>query len=310
MTLIAEIGPGWHEYRGVPSKGRKLLMTNSEPESNHQPAAQSTRAGISLPLQLVVAAVLLPTSAVVVAWGLIISANNLDVAYALGISDDLVLGLVIGGAGLITGLVVALLSKRRGWRLIAPPAAGLVVGVGIYLGFVAFEPGEVVEIGGLGLVTIGLGQVIAIVGTTRLAPIPLAGAVVAVMAVGVGAAAVIQAIPEGPAEVLLVLDVYTVDETTGTCSGTEELGGVVEGSEVLLLELPEMSGRPTKVGSVVLPEGFERGGGCVFDLENPLGVPADGYENIDFLPESDPGVAYSISLQGNQVIVNLHHAES
>lgn len=282
-------------------------MTSPEPESNDPPTAQSTRAGVSLPLQLVIAAVLLPASAFFVGWSLIIFANNLDVAFALGISDNLVLGLVIGGAGLITGLIVALLSKRRGWGLVAPPAAGLIVGVGIYLGFVAFEPGEVVEINGLGLITIGLGQVIAIVGTTRLAPIPLAGAFIAVMAVGVGAAAVIQAIPEAPAEVLLVLDVYTVDETTGTCSGAEELAGVVEGSEVLLLGT---SGRATEVGSVVLPEGFERGGGCMFDLGNPLGVPADGYENVDFLPESDPGVPYGIIIQGNQVLVNLHHAES
>lgn len=277
-------------------------MTSSEPESNNQPAAQSTSAGISLPLQLVIAALLLPASAFFVGWFLIVFANNLDVAFALGISDNLVLGMVIGGAGLVTGLFVALLSKRRGWGLIAPPAAGLIVGVGIYVGFVAFEPGEVVEINGLGLVTIGLGQVIAIVATTRLAPIPLAGAFIAVMAVGVGAAAVIQAIPEAPTEVLLVLDVYTVDETTGTCSGAEELAGVVEGSEVFLLGT---SGRPAEVGSVVLPEGFERGGGCMFDLEDPLGAPADGYENIDFLPESDPDVPYGISIQGNQVIINL-----
>ncbi len=117
-------------------------MPSSEPDSNHQPAAQPSRAGISLPLQLIVAAVLLPASAVLVGWFLIILANNLDVAFALGISDNLVLGLVIGGAGLITGLVVALLSTRRGWGLAAPSAAGLLVGVGIYLGFVAFEPGR------------------------------------------------------------------------------------------------------------------------------------------------------------------------
>lgn len=285
-------------------------MATSEPESNNQPAARSTRAGISLPLQLVIATVLLPASAILVAWFLVIFTNNLDVAYALGVSDSLVLGLVIGGGGLITGLVVALLSRRRGWGLVAPPAAGLIVGVGIYLGFVVFEPGEMVEVDGLGLITIGLGQVTAIVATTRLALVPLAGMFVAVIAVGVGAAAVIQAIPEGPAEVLLVLDVYTVDETTGTCSGAEELVGVVAGSDVLLLELPEVSGRPSEVGSVVLPEGFEDGGGCVFDLGNPLGVPAGGYENIDFLPESDPGVPYSVGFQGNQVIVHLHHAES
>jgi hypothetical protein len=287
-------------------------MTNSEPESNppRQSAPQSPTTGIPLPLQLLVAAVLLPASAFLISWSLIIITNNLDVAYALGVSDNLVSGLVIGGSGLITGLVVALVSNRRAWGLVLPPAAGLMAGVAIYLGFVVFESGETVEIDGLGLITIGLGQVIAIVAATRLAGVTLAGVFVAIMAVGVGAAGLIQAIPEDPAEVVLVLDVYTVDETTGTCSGAEELAGVVEGSDVLLLELPQVSGRSSEVGSVVLPEGFEEGGGCLFDLGNPLGVSARGYENIDFLPESDPGVPYSISLEGNQVIVNLHHSES
>jgi hypothetical protein len=285
-------------------------VTISEPESNSQPATRPTAAEISLPVQLVTAAVLLPASGFLVAWSLIIFANNLDVAYALGVSDTLVTGLVVGGGGLIAGLVVALVSRRRGWALVAPSMAGLIVGVAIYLGFVVFERGEILETDASALITIGLGQLIAIVAATRIALWPLAGLCVALMAVGIGAAGVIQAIPEPPAEVLLVLDVYTVDETTGECSGAEELAGVVEGSEVLLLELPEVSGRPSELGSIVLTEGIETGRGCVFDLGDPLGAPAGGYENFDLLPESDPGVPYSIRIEGNQVIVNLHHAEN
>jgi hypothetical protein len=160
-------------------------MTNSEPESNppRQSAPQSPTTGIPLPLQLLVAAVLLPASAFLISWSLIIITNNLDVAYALGVSDNLVSGLVIGGSGLITGLVVALVSNRRAWGLVLPPAAGLMAGVAIYLGFVVFESGETVEIAGLGLITIGLGQVIAIVAATRLAGVALAGVFVATMAV-------------------------------------------------------------------------------------------------------------------------------
>jgi hypothetical protein len=117
----------------------------------------------------------------------------------------------------------------------------------------------------------------------------LAGVVVAVMVLGIAAAGGIQALPAAPAEVLLVLDVYTVeDTTTGECSGAGELAGVIEGSEVLLLDFSEASGRPTEVGSVVLPGGFEGGGGCMFELGNPLGLPVAGYETIDFFRSRTP----------------------
>jgi hypothetical protein len=287
-------------------------MTTSEPErkSPRQPTPELSRASWSLPRLLVVTALLLPSSAVLVTWTLIIVTNNLDVAFALGVSDTLVTGLVVAASGLVTGFIAGLIATLRGWRLVGPPVAGLIVGLGIYIGFAAFEPGEIVEVGGLGLLTIGFGQVVAIVVSTRIAGLPLVGVVVAVMALGIGAAGLIQAIPPAPAEVWLVLDVYTVEETTGRCSGAGELAGVVEGSEVLLLESPEASGLPIEVGSVVLPEGSEGGGGCRFELGNPLGLPVAGYERIDFVPESDPGVPYGVSLEGNHVIVTLHRAES
>jgi hypothetical protein len=285
-----------------------IKQAGSEPDSPRL-AGEPSRPLLSLVGLFVLTAVLLPSSSFLIAWALIVVTNNLDVAHALGISDVLVTGLVIAGSGLVTGLVVALVSSLAGWKRLSPPVAGLVVGLGIYLGFVAFEPREIVEIGGLALITIGVGQASAIVASTRLTGLALVAVVPSIVVLGIGAAGFIQAIPAAPAEVLLVLDVYTVDETTGVCSGVEELAGVVEGSSVSLLELPEVSGRTTQVGSVVLPEGFEGDGGCMFELGNPLGRPAAGYDNIDFLPESDPGVPYGIRIEGNRVIVNLERAE-
>lgn len=286
-------------------------MATSEPGPNISPrsTAEPRTAGLSLLTTVVLAAVLLPASAILVTWSLIIVVNNLDVAFALGVSDTFLNGLVIAASGLVTGLIVALVASKRGWGLAGPPLGGMVVGLGIYLGFAAFEPGEMLEVGGLDLITLGIGQVTAIVASTRVAGPPLAGAVLAIMALGIAAAGLIQSIPPAPAEVLLVLDVYTVEDTTGRCSGAGELAGVVEGTEVLLFELPETVGRATEVGSVVLPEGFEGGGGCLFELGNPLGLPVAGYEDIDFSPESDPGVPYSVSFEGDRVIVNLHRAE-
>jgi hypothetical protein len=244
-----------------------------------------------------------------VAWALIAGTNNLDVAYALGVSDTLVTGFIVASGGMATGLVVARVAGLRGWKLLAPPVAALIVGVGIYLSFAAFETGEVVDAGNLDLITVGIGEVIAIVVATRIAIGPLLGVIVAILALGIGSARFIQAIPEAPAEVLLVLDVYSLDDDIGECSGADELARVVEGSEVSLIEYQEGSGLPTKVGTVILSKGFERGGECVFELGNPLGRPAAGYENIDVQLESELGVPYSQSLQGNRVIVKLHRAE-
>jgi len=286
-------------------------MSTSEPGPNLRPRPdpELSTAGVSVLRLLGAAAVLLPLSMFLVGWALIVVTNNLDVAYALGVSDTLVTWFIVASSGMATGLVVARVAGLRGWKLLAPPVAALIVGVGIYLSFAAFETGEVVDAGNLDLITVGIGQVIAIVVATRIAIGLLLGVVVAILAFGIGSARYIQAIPEAPAEVLLVLDVYSVDEDTGECSGADELARVVEGSEVSLTEYHDVSGPPTEVGTVVLSEGFESGGECVFELGNPLGRPAAGYENIDVQPEADLGVPYSQSLQGNRVTVKLHRAE-
>jgi len=285
-------------------------MSTSEPGPNLRPRPdpELSTAGVSVLRLLGAAAVLLPLSMFLVGWALIVVTNNLDVAYALGVSDTLVTWFIVASSGMATGLVVARVAGLRGWKLLAPPVAALIVGVGIYLSFAAFETGEVVDAGNLDLITVGIGEVIAIVAATRIAIGPLLGVIVAILALGIGSARFIQAIPEAPAEVLLVLDVYSLDDT-GECSGADELARVVEGSEVSLIEYQEGSGLPTEVGTVILSKGFERGGECVFELGNPLGRPAAGYENIDVQLESELGVPYSQSLQGNRVIVKLHRAE-
>lgn len=306
---MADIGPS-DVHGGMTSDERKPVVATSDPERERSRSSPArVPRVIPLPLLVVLVAVLLPATAFLVASALIIVANNLDVAYALGVPDDLVTGVMIGGAGLATGLVVALASGPRGWRLLSPPVAGLLAGVGIYLGFVAFEPGAIVEMGVPTLVTIGTGQLIAIVASTRTSGLSLATVLSGVVALGVVFSGLIQAIPPAPAEVLLVLDVYETAGPEGECSGAGELAGVEEGSEVILFELPEVSGMPTEVGSVALGAGMEKDGGCRFELGNPLDLPAESYANIDFLPESDPDVPYSIALEGNHVVVHLEHAE-
>lgn len=297
--------------RDMTSDKRGPVVSTSGLEAESRPSTSPglSRAGASVVRQVVVAALLLPFSAIVFVWALIMVTNNLDVAYALGVPDDFVTGLVVGVAGLVAGLGVVLVSRLRGWRLVGPPAAGLVVGVGICLGFVAFERGAPLELAGLALITIGTGQLIAIVAAARLTGPSLAGVLVGVVGLGVGSASLLQAIPPPPAEVLLILDVYQVEQSTGECSGAGELAGIGKGSEVVLLEAPESSGMPTELGFVVLPAGTENDGSCRFELGNPLNRPVDGYANIDFHPESDPNVPYSIASEGNRVIVNLEHAE-
>lgn len=287
-------------------------MTRSEPETEDQrkKMAEPPRPAVSLVGLTLAAAVALPTSLFIVAWALIIVTNNLDVAYALGVSDTFLSGLLVAASGLIAGLVVALISKRRGWALAGPPVVGAIVGLGIYLGFVSFEQGGVLEVGRLGLVTIGVGQMIAIVAATRITGRRLTGLVAGVLVLGVGVVGIARAIPPAPAEVMLVLDVYTVVDSTGECAGADGLAGLVEGSEVSLLELPGTLGQSTEVGSVTLPKGYEEGGACVFELGDPLGRSVMGYADIDFLPESDPGVPHSVSLEGGRVVVDLHPSES
>ena len=136
---------------------------------------------------------------------------------------------------------------------------------------------------------------------TRLTGYALVGAATTAVVVGIGVGAVLQAVPEPTTEVVLILADYTVDETTGGCSGSGELSEVVEGSRILLIEFAN----GTEVGSLVLPTGTEENTGCVFELGDPLGLSPTEYFEIDFAPESDPNVTTGTNLEGHRVIITM-----
>lgn len=262
--------------------------------------------GTQLWLLALLVVALLPSFSILSALALVVVTNNLDPAFALGVSDNILNGLIIAASGVLTGLFAGGVAKGRGWKLVLPPVAALVIGLAIYSAFVVFGMGEEVDNDFGALATLWLGQATGIVLATRFAGYILAAAVGGLVVLGLGAATVVQALPEAPAEVLLILEDYTYDDPPSEeCWGSGELSGVVEGSRILLLEEPETSGFPTEVGSVVLPAGTERESGCVFELGNPLGGTPDEYGNIDFHPESDPGVGYSVSIEDQRVVIRM-----
>ncbi len=234
--------------------------------NSRQTAGSGRRSGW---VRVAVASVLAPPVMFIAAVvGLILVTNSLDPAFELGISDTLLNGILIGLGGLLAGIVVAQVARMRGGRLAVPPAVGLIVALAIYLAFAAFEPGEYLEPGTSLQVTLWIGQSVSIFLATRLTGYALVGAATTAVLVGIGVGAVLQAIPEPTTEVVLILADYTVDETTGGCSGSGELSEVVEGSRILLIEFAN----GTEVGSLVLPTGTEENTGCVFELGDPLGL--------------------------------------
>ena len=191
--------------------------------------------------------------------GLLLVTNSLDPANTLGISDNLLNGFLIGLVGLLAGIVVGLVARMRGADLVLPPLVGLFVGVATYLAFVAFEAGEYVELYLDRLVILWIGLSVSLFLATRLTGYALAAGAVAAILVGVGIVVAVEALPEPPVEVFLVLNEYTVDETTGECSGSGALAGVVEGSRVSLIDSsgPIIDPSATPLESRVLPSGTE-----------------------------------------------------
>lgn len=233
--------------------------------------------------------------------------NSLDPAFQLGISDNLFIAILVGFSGLLAGIVVGLVAGMSGKKLVVPPLVGLFVGVAIYLAFVAFEAGEYVELDRSRQVIIWIGLSASLFLATRLSGYTLVGAAAAAAVIGVGAGAVVRALPEPVAEVVLILADYTADPTTGECSGSGELSEVVEGSHVFLIDTSEAVVGSTGIekGSIVLPAGMEIAGGCRFELGDPLGQPPAEYFEILFLPESDPNVGVSANLEGHRVIITM-----
>ncbi|HUG33078.1 MAG TPA: hypothetical protein VMM14_09340 [Acidimicrobiia bacterium] len=285
---------------GTPESDQKTPVSRPGPEQ---------RTGASIGALIAVVMVLIPVSAIAMAWALIAVTNNLDVAFALGVSDVFLVGIFVAASGLIAGVAAALLSGLEGWNRIVPPVVGLLAGLGTYLAFALFEQGARLDTDDLGLIaTVWLAQATAIVMATRLVGHRLVAAVAAVAVVGIGVAATVQSIPEPPAEVTLVLEEYTVD-ATGSCVGAGELSQFAGGLEVEVLELPETSGQPTELATIVLPPGVEEPPGCVFDLGNPLGTTLAGYVNVDFRPATDPNSAMTSRFEGHRMIITYFGSE-
>jgi len=113
-----------------------------------------------------------------------------------------------------------------------------------------------------------------------------------------------------PVEVwVVILDSYTVDADTGECTGTGEVSGVVEGSNVLFLDessAVELTSVPLPAGTEVLqgeepllllPLGHDAG--CVFELGDP------GVTNFDVRFASDPNIGISSNSSGQRLVVRL-----
>lgn len=281
-------------------------MNTSGPGSDAR-SSEHRSGATRLWLLVVLVAALLPSFGLLSALTLVVVTNSLDPAFELGVSDTFLSGLLVASSGVLAGLFGGVLAKVRGWVLVVPAMAGLIVGLAMFLTIAASGSGERFDNHFGLLAMVWTGQAAAIVLATRLAGYMLTGAVGVLIVVGIGAAAAIQAIPERPAEVLLTLEDYTFDDPPGgECWGTGELSKVVKGSRVLLLELPEAVGHASEVGSVVLPAGTEGEGGCVFELGNPLGRTAVEYGNIDFQLESDPhAVGVAMSVEGHRVIIKM-----
>jgi hypothetical protein len=279
-----------------------------EPGSDAQSSLRRS-SNVRLWLLVVLVAVLVPVFSLLSTIAVAFVTNSLDPASQLGVSDTFLNAVLFAWSGLLAGLFAGLLARMRGWALVAPPMAGLIVGLAIYSTFVVFESPQVFNNRFGTFATVWIGQVVAIVLATRLAGYVLAGAVGVLVVVGIGAVAAIQAVSERPAEVLLVLQDYTSDEPAGECRGVAgEVGAgelqIAEGSRMLLLELSD-SGSSSEVGSVVLPAGTEGERGCVFELGDLLGRSRAEYENTFLALESDPWVQSGTSFEGGRVIFTM-----
>ena len=167
--------------------------------NSRQTAGSGRRSGW---VRVAVASVLAPPVMFIAAVvSLLLVTNSFDPAFELGISDNLLNGILFGLVGLLAGIVVALVARMRGADLVLPPLVGLFVGVATFLAFVAFEAGEYVEPGTSLNVTLWIGQSVSIFLATRLTGYIMVLSVGAVTVLGVGTAAIVQAQPEPVAEV-------------------------------------------------------------------------------------------------------------
>jgi len=186
----------------------------------------------------------------------LIMVGGFDPGNAFGVSDEVLGGVLVVVAGLLSGVIVGLFAGLRGWQLAVPAITGGGVGFVVFLAFVAFGVGgESADVAGVSLWGIWVGQSISIFLATLLTGFGLVGGALAAAAVGVLVGLGLGAIPASTPELYLVLAEYTADISTDECSGAGELSGVVEGSALVAID---NSG--AEVGVVVLPASRDRRG--------------------------------------------------
>jgi hypothetical protein len=180
---------------------------------------------------------------------LIVATNSLDVAHALGVSDTTVNGILIAIGGLLAGVTVGLIAGVRRWQLIRPALAAVIVGVAIMLGLVAAGA----ENSSLPVFVL-LGQSAGILIATTMTSYTALASLLVVVVAGIGVGLVLQPAPEPNAELSFVLaENYSVNSTTGECSGSNDFSGIVEGSTASLVGTDEVEA----LGSLVLSAGVE-----------------------------------------------------
>lgn len=220
-----------------------------------------------------------------------------DPAVTLGISEALLNGVLVVLSGLLAGIGVGLINQRQGLALLVPAAAGLVVGLTIYSAFSGFGPNGEFDFSGVAQIVTWLGVSAAIFITTQLSGYALVGSVIAVGLVGVGAAALVQSLPEPPVELAVVLENgYEIDEAAATCWGVGELSELAEDTRLLLVNV-----NGEELGSVVLPVGSDDEG-CVFELGDPLGLSLSEYSGLHVTFESGEPMSGGMSEDGNRVV--------
>jgi hypothetical protein len=164
------------------------------------------------------------------AFMLIAVTNSFDPAHALGVSDTTVNGILIAISGLLAGVTVGLIAGVRRWQLIRPALAAVFLGLAIMVGLVVAG----VESGG-GPALVLLGQSAGILMATTLTGYTVLASLAGVIVAGIGIGLVFQPAPEPNADLSFVLaENYSVDPTTGACSGSDDYASIVEGSTASL----------------------------------------------------------------------------
>jgi hypothetical protein len=183
------------------------------------------------------------------AFVLIVVTNSFDPADALGVSDTTVNGVLIAISGLLAGVAVGLIAGARRWQLLRPAIAAVIVGLAIILSLVVAG----IENSSLPLVL--LGQSAGILVATTLTGYTVLASLVGVAVAGVGIGLVLQPGPEPNAGLSLVLtdEDYSVNLTTGECSGSDGFASIVEGSTASLVGTDDVEA----LGPIVLAAGVE-----------------------------------------------------